>query len=410
MDKLERVVSRVVDEGNCSGCGACAALSKRISMRLAADGFLRPVVDGDTHTVERHAVDDAYAAREFKSVCPGRIVRMPAADNRRIHPTFGPYVQAYQGHAVDGTVRHAGSSGGVLTALSSFLLESSEVSDALVARGRVADPLTTEALFLTDPRQVLETSGSRYAPVAVAAELASTSSSSVIVGKPCEIAAAHQYAELPSRADADRPVYLSFFCAGTPSQIGTEKLVAHLGFERADVVDVRYRGNGWPGDFKMTSANGTESRMSYNDSWGVHLGRDIQWRCKICVDGTGAHADVSVGDFWEADDQGFPKFDDAEGNSVVLARTPRGLELLQRAQESGVLELSAIDLDDVAKIQPLQVERRVTLSARLLGRVLAGKRVPRYTGFELMKASTSATTNQLFRAVVGTARRSLRRR
>jgi coenzyme F420 hydrogenase subunit beta len=36
--------------------------------------------------------------------------------------------------------------------------------------------------------------------------------------------------------------------------------------------------------------------MSYADSWGGILSRHVQFRCKICPDGTGGFADVVCAD------------------------------------------------------------------------------------------------------------------
>ena len=130
--------------------------------------------------------------------------------------------------------------------------------------------------------------------------------------------------------------------------------------------------------------------MSYSESWGEHLGRDVQWRCRLCVDGTGAHADVSVGDFWETDDRGFPLFSEADGRSVAIARTERGERLLRDASEAGYVALRPVDPDAVAAIQPLQTDRKLTLAARLIGRRLAGRSVPRYSGYGLVRLQLSA--------------------
>jgi coenzyme F420 hydrogenase subunit beta len=414
-DRLDAAIQRVVDNGNCSGCGACAMLSERVTMKLSADGFTRPFVaktDRSASFKQSHRAplgDDTKVIDSFKTVCPGRKVEMPPLEGRAVHPIFGPYVKVFQGFATDPSVRHAGSSGGVLTALSAFILEKSGGRGALVSRGQSANPLRTEALILSDPRQVLGTSGSRYAPVAVVSEYDKVPSNGVVVGKPCEISAAFEFSQLEHGRSSGMPILLSFFCAGTPSQHGTDGLVEYFGLGGSAITEVRYRGNGWPGDFTMSSEGEAPKTMTYNESWGFHLGRNIQWRCKICVDGTGAHADVSVGDFWEADENGFPSFDDAAGNSVVIARTHRGAELLEDAVHSGVLQLTGVDLDDVARIQPLQVERRRTLVARLIGRLLAGKRIPKYVGFSLLGAARNAEPSQTVRGVLGTARRSFRR-
>lgn len=399
--RFEAAVRSVVQNDNCSGCGACAALSSRVEMKYDSKGYLRPVVTGAKR------LDETRLVKSFDAICPGRSVRMPKIGSRKLHPIFGPYIESFQGFASDSSTRFNGSSGGVLTALAAYALKSGEADTAVMAQGSSANPQETVAVNLTDPRAVLKSSGSRYAPVAVASEASTGGSNSVFVGKPCEVSAAYEIASRSGSRNSS-PLLLSFFCAGTPSQFGTSRLSEMLSDGGSEIVDVRYRGMGWPGSFRVTQRDGKQGTMSYDDSWGKHLGRDIQWRCKVCIDGTAAHADISVGDFWYADAKGYPSFDDAAGNSVVIARTARGQRFLAAAASEGVVTLQDVRLDDVAAIQPLQVERRVTIAGRLAGRLVAGKRVPRYRGYEMLSTSRAATVMQLLRAFVGTARRSRR--
>lgn len=170
---------------------------------------------------------------------------------------------------------------------------------------------------------------------------------------------------------------------------------------------MRYRGMGWPGDFTVAAADGRTGAMSYHDSWGGNLGRALQWRCKLCPHGTGNHADISVGDYWRSDDNGYPLFEDAAGNSVVIARTRRGHEALLQALEDGVIKIEPIDLEAAARVQPLQRTRGSTLIGRLVGRVMGGRRVPRYRGFHLLEQAVRDPVRAI-RAMGGTAVRTFK--
>lgn len=403
---LEREINLVVKNDNCCGCGGCALISTRVSMELASDGFLRPHLD--TSPVEPSV--DKKEAQTFKRVCPGRRLAAPTGNkNLTAHPIFGSYVSVWEGSAADESIRHAGSSGGVLTALGVWLTETQEVETVTASRPDGARPTRTVPAVVTSRAEALQAAGSRYAPVSNLAAMDLAASSSVLVGKPCEISAASQYLSNESNgALASRPILLSFFCAGTPSQSATDDLVQKLGMRVEDVSEMRYRGQGWPGRFQVRSG-ATTAEMSYQESWGKHLGRQVQWRCKLCVDGVGQHADIAVGDYWKADERGFPKFDNSDGNSVIIARTARGHDLLQRAVRAGIIQASPLDLDRVSGVQPLQVLRRITLPGRLLGRLLAGKRIPRYTGYGLVMTGPRLPVQNL-RAAAGTFARSLRLR
>ena len=374
LDPLRRAVTEVVVNDNCSGCGACTALSTTIRMQTDGAGYRRPVVEEVTGS--------AAARADFRAICPGVQVRAPRAAGIAQHPTMGPFVSAWTAWAADPTIRFAGSSGGVLTALSAWLLETTQASSVVGATMDRSSPTRTVALELRTKAEVLDAAGSRYAPVSNAAH-GELDGSSAFVGKPCEAYAMRRLAA--QRQVAAEPLLLSFFCAGVPSQLATDGLVTASGLRVDDVAALRYRGNGWPGEFVVTDSTGTSKRRSYEDSWGSHLGPRVQGRCKICPDGTGGHADIAVGDYWASDAAGFPLFQDAAGSSVAIARTERGHQVLIAAERAGVVVLGPIDLDSVAAVQPLQVKRIFTLAGRLAGLRAAGRSVPAMPGYSLAR-------------------------
>lgn len=200
------------------------------------------------------------------------------------------------------------------------------------------------------------------------------------------------------------PILLSFFCAGLPSQNATTKVVRLLGGNPEEVTSLRYRGEGWPGRFAI-SQPGLDASLSYSESWGTHLGPTMQWRCKACADGVGESADIVAADFWEADACGYPKFDEGDGVSAVLTRTPAGAALFAEAMAAGVIEATEISVSALYGIQPHQRERRSTMAARLLGVRLGLGTVPRYKGFGLWRHASTSALPDLPRALVGGFRR-----
>lgn len=389
---LADLICRVVASGNCTGCGGCSLISRRVEMNLNDEGFMRPIISPGTD-------HDPEATKLFKAVCPGRRLTASKCGGKR-HPIFGDYIHAWQASAADPEMRHAGSSGGVITALSGWLLDSGQTRSVIGSGISDLNPSRTVPVRIQSKEDALRAAGSRYAPVCNLPSMALSKSENALVGKPCEASAAYQLFQSLGLPESQRPLLLSFFCAGTSSQIATDQLVETLGMNLDEVASVRYRGNGWPGRFETISKSGIKRSMSYADSWGTYLGRELQPRCKICVDGTGGHADIAVGDFWLADSNGFPLFEERDGTSVLIARTARGHALIMDAADANVIRLTSIELDDVATVQPLQVDRKTTLIGRMLGRLAAGKRVPLYFGYGISHLATRAPVRNL-RAAAG---------
>ena len=378
---LNHEIAAVVRSGGCSGCGACCQIDGNLTMTLDAQGYARPVRLDDAGSPS--TLDDATAVQQFRQSCPGvrvEAVRPPGAVR---HPTMGPALATWRAWAADEQVRHSGSSGGVLTALAGWLSERGDTAQVVGAAPSPEDPRRTVSVHIRSRAEALASSGSRYGPVSNAAAPTALDPTGAFLGKPCEASAVRSLALVRGQ---EAPLILSFFCAGTPSQQATDDLVDKLGMpQSAQVTSLRYRGAGWPGRFVARGDDGTEVSASYHDSWGLHLGRTVQWRCKICPDGVGESSDISAADLWRTDARGYPQFDESPGVSALLARTERGLRVVAEAVEAGVLVVEPIDLAELAAVQPLQNKRRETLLGRTLAARLAGRRPPRYRGFGLFR-------------------------
>ncbi|MFF1632835.1 Coenzyme F420 hydrogenase/dehydrogenase, beta subunit C-terminal domain [Leifsonia sp. NPDC058248] len=406
---LDAAIARVVDAGNCSGCGACALLDPGLQMRRNAEGFLRPVRVESSDASAAAATPDDAAAR-FAAACPGVTVVAARPAGAERHPTMGPVVRAWKAWATDNETRHRGSSGGALTAIAAWLLETGQSARMVGATADPAEPRRTVSVTIMSRDQAVAAAGSRYAPTASAAQPAAVQNGSIFVGKPCEASAVRSLVATRPASDAaapgDDPIILSFFCAGTPSQHATEALAQSLGVpDDEPLADLWYRGRGWPGRFTAVRRDGTKADASYDESWGSTLGPAVQWRCKICADGIGESADITAADFWRSDERGYPVFAEGAGRSALIARTERGYDIVLRAIEAGVISVTPMDVDDLAAVQPLQTTRRSTLAGRLLGARLAGGAVPRYRGFGLVRLALPR-----LRESIRTARGTFRRR
>jgi coenzyme F420 hydrogenase subunit beta len=324
------------------------------------------------------------AARVFTSVCPGVTVSANPAVGTLRHPTMGAYVAVWKAWATDPEIRFRGSSGGVLTALSGWLLESGKASRVTGAQA-AADARRSVSVTITTRAEALEASGSRYTPVSSIANPDVLLPGTVVVCKPCEASALKSLVRSQGSVADEEPLSMSFFCAGTPSAQATDRLTEDLGIPlKSHVDELWYRGHGWPGQFSARSGEIVVS-TDYDDSWGKNLGPTTQWRCKMCPDGVGESADIVAADFWGADERGYPLFVEGDGVSALVARNDRGLAVILEASAAGVIQLERIEMDSLASVQPLQRERRRFLAARMLGSLLGGRRAPKYRGFGLIR-------------------------
>ena len=401
MNALPPTLQRVMRAQTCSGCGLCAGIDPAIRLARDAKGWLRPQATGPIAPET-----DALMAR----ACPGARVSpwQPAPPNVTIDPIWGPHIRVLTAHATDAGIRHTASSGGALSGLALHLLGTGRVSRVLHVGMDPDAPLLTRIVRSMGRSDVLRAAGSRYAPASPLAELRAELESPgdlLFIGKPCDVGALREFMAADPAVAARFPYLLSFFCAGTPSQDGTDRIVRHLGAEPTDVRSFRYRGDGWPGYATAHLANGETRRMSYADSWGDILSHEVQFRCKICPDAVGGAADVAAADAWYGGDSGYPAFDEADGRSLVMTRTASGDALVREAEAAGAIASEPLDIGEIIKMQPSQARRKQLAASRMAAMKLMLNPVPVVSGLGVGAAMRQVNPLASLKSMVGTARR-----
>lgn len=385
----------------CSGCGVCAHLHPdELQMVDLPDVGRRPLpIVGVTGPTTGAGV----------AACPGRELHHPpgALDAAPFRGEWGPILGLYECWASDPEVRHRGSSGGVVTALAAHAVESGTAVGALQVRASQKDPLRNETVLNRSPEEILTSAGSRYAPASPCERLDLVEEADgpcVVVGKPCDIAGTRKASEQrPALADKVA-VTIGIFCAGTPSTEATRSVVADLGIDPDTVSRVDYRGEGWPGEFRVETHDGRRASTSYAESWGK-LTKHRQWRCLICPDHTGEFADLSVGDPWYR-----PVIEGEAGRSLVVIRTERGRRLLDSALAGGALEGAPLALDKLPASQPNLESTRGAVWGRVLSMRLLGMPAPEFRGMPSFRLWWRLPLRARLTSTLGTARRIFLRR
>ena len=229
----------------------------------------------------------------------------------------------------------------------------------------------------------------------------------VFVGKPCDVAGAASFAAKNEAVASGLGVSISIFCAGTPSLAATRELLSHLGVqERDEVTEVRYRGRGWPGRMSVRFRSANTGRLqsastSYEEGWGDILQKHTQWRCRLCADHIGEHADLSIGDPWYR-----PVADGDPGQSLIVVRTERGRQILREAMQAGVVHLEPRTVATLAASQPNLERTKGAVYARCLTARLVGAAAPTYRGSALHRVWWRALSPaDKFKSFAGTLKR-----
>ncbi len=402
-------ITSVVARNQCTGCGACAgAFPKFIRMVEDATHGQRPVV------VQSKA--GHLASQKAKAVCAGEGSDwhiLPVRDE--IDAAWGPVLKTWEGWAEDAEIRHLGSSGGAVTGLGLFALESGYAGGVVHVAACANDPRLNETVISHDRQGLMRGAGSRYgqaSPVDALERIMSSDEKVVFVGKPCDVAsitkAMHNDAELADKI----ALTIAIFCAGAPNLFATDALLKRLEVPKnATISDLRYRGKGWPGLMQATwtDEEGQEHKsrgLPYGAGWGGILQSHRRWRCRVCADHTGAFADISVGDPWHAP----PTGDQDAGRSLIVARTMRGQAFAEAASHAGAIAVRVRARDVIARAQPnLSAANGAVWGRRVAMRAL-GLAAPQDRGQKLFAQWWALSGKQKIQSILGTWKRVVRHR
>lgn len=394
-----RSIQQVLDADLCLGCGACSfAVPSKINMQMDSAGYLRPNISD--------RLSDAEETTAL-AVCPGINVEH-APELAPKDEMWGPIISSQAGWSTNPDLRFKASSGGGLSALAGYLLNRGLVDAVLHVGVSDTDPLLNEYRISQTAEEVSQNAGSRYAPAAPITGLSEALQKHqrlAFIGKPCDVVAMRKLASQDERVKNQVLYHLAFMCAGVPSIKGTHAVLTHLNTKVEQVVNFRYRGNGWPGLAMATRKDGTTQSMTYDDSWGKILNKHLQFRCKICFDGTGEFADLTCADAWYGNSGGYPSFEEAQGRSLILARTKIGQSLLDHALRDGEIETVALPIEDLPKIQPYQANRKKLALSRLLAVKIALRNTPKYSRGSMLRLARLASIKETLKSFGGTLKR-----
>jgi len=314
------------------------------------------------------------------------------------------------GHALDAVTRFEGSSGGFISALLIHALQIGLVDRVVHVGPDPGAPTRNITAISRSPQEVLMRAGSRYtasSPLAQIDEILAEGGRLAFVGKPCDVSALRQFARTDARVDAHVALMLSFFCGGIPSHDGVGRILKTMGASPEAVTAFRYRGQGWPGTARAIMADGAIHEMTYAVSWGEHLSKEVQFRCKICPDAVGGVADIACADAWYGDEEGYPSFEEEEGRSLVITRTEAGDRLLGGAIATGAVAIESLEPDEIVRMQPFQARRKRLVLARSAALPLTLQPAPRMRGLKVWAAARGAGLGEQLRNLAGTVRRTL---
>jgi len=324
----------------CTACGACAAVcpTAAVTMQENPAGFMVACV----------AADQCISCGLCRKVCPSipeNTAKFAGAD--LLH---GVCVEGFVGYAADDAIRLGGQSGGIVTALLTYLLESGKVDAALVA-GFDEESHRPKAVLAETKEQVLASAGSYYTQLPILPKLREAKGKRVAaVTLGCQNEA---LTLMEQTAPYLVPEYrIGLICAGQNSGAMIDDICEKAGCTEPTAFRFRDKqAGGWPGAITVTDADGVHElpnkyRHSIKAVYECH-------RCLLCFDQMNTRADLVCGDPWNIAGKDTP-----EGHTVILVRTEKGLQLLRDAEAAGVVVLEKLPITEIMRGQTVDNRHR----------------------------------------------------
>lgn len=315
-------ISEIVYNGRCVSCGMCSAVCPTQAVTMVfeqEEGLFMPMVD------ENKCVSCSLCVRS----CPSNMNSTEATD------LIGKHISLQLAHSTDDGIRYQATSGGVISSLVCYLLESGEVDAVLLvckddtsANGASAKILTKDGL--DEYKSNIRDYASRYVVVPLLEKLRSLRKEYkrvCVIGTPCQINA------LNLHNDQDI-VTIGVTCSGGMRYHATKQYKKMCGYAEASMY---YRGNGWPGKNSLLTEDGAIEHNHLGSLFERMFSSQIfkNSGCRNCIDHFAEHADISLCDFWEKEEVE----NETVGNSCVIVRTERGRRIFDSAQTNGNIEV-----------------------------------------------------------------------
>lgn len=397
-------ISKTVETHLCTGCGGCAGLFPNdvTMIERPKEGRRPAVLNKNTHDLD--------------AICAASGIDYGQLDlETQEEQDWGPVLATYIGHAADPAVRFKASSGGAISAIMQHMIEVQDVDGFLNIGQSSQNAKFNEARLTRTKDDILNSAGSRYAQASPLERLWEVGSGQTVgfVGKPCDVATMQKIRQARPEMRKRVPLTISLLCAGPANGEGVSALLSKLDVaQNAAVNTLRFRGEGWPGTMQATytkSCGTTETsrELSYAEGWGNVLQQHRLWPCRICSDHVGFFADISVGDPWHM----APEGNTAEGESLIVARTPYGKAIIEDAILCGVLVAEEVGNDALPKAQPNLLKARANAYGRRLTMRLMGLSVPHDKNDGLFGCwMRSLTLREKVSSILGTAKRIIRQK
>jgi len=345
-----KTIETVVENRMCTGCGTCtvACPNGAIAMQESPAGFPRPMIDESL----------CNECGLCLSVCSGvhYLFSLPEDVDSLLMPKPR---KVYLARANDEQIHTLGQSGGLITGLLAYLLDTEQISHALVTRMPGDGSLRPEAYFARTRKELMESVGSKYCQNPLNETLRRWPEDScgvAMVGLPCHIHGIRNLERmLRERWENAFELVIGLFCMQAGGYRGIDYLLRHR-VKDIEVRRIHHRRKtaaGERGCPAIEYADGTYQDFPVDFLWEFFNHMWSPLRCRFCFDQMNRMSDIAVGD-----PNGYSEQVLHDGLTVAAVYTERGQKFLKEAEQNGALMLQESDVKTMWAGQNVATQRK----------------------------------------------------
>jgi len=329
----------VLDEGLCTGCGACVGLCPY------------QVIYHD-RTVQLHSCD--LEDGKCYAFCPRTAtdlttLRKLLFEQEDLTPEIGAVKGYYFSQAVDPELRAVAQHGATVTALMQLALAEGLIDSGIISSRN--QEFMQNGVIINDREALLKNAGSKFTvspTIAAFNQLVTEDKGKVgVVATPCQaLALAKMKLVKEDNPKIDQlKLVIGLYCAWTLSAEKYTKLLIekNIDLESITKMDIPAGKN----ILEIFINNDTKS-IPFDEVQGC-----IRESCQYCMDSTAEYADVSVGSARFAG-----SWEEVRQWNQLIVRTAKGRELVELAVKRGILEVREATVGSLKELKDAAVRKK----------------------------------------------------
>jgi coenzyme F420-reducing hydrogenase beta subunit len=290
-----------------------------------------------------------------------------------IHKYIGDYESSWLMYSQVEEIRQNAASGGVITSLLAYLLESDKIDGALVLTSSVvANEVVTQYEIATSQEDLVRAQGSKYITTNFSRDavplIKAFKGRLGVVLLPCDSWTVNRLRSNNEEINQKIVIRITLFCGHISDPGLTRMMIQRRKPQGVSLMDFRYREGHWRGNTRYDLEDQSSIEKPFNEfSKYQNLYFYCARKCLRCHDHTGYDSDLSVGDVWLM----AMKHNPIKHNAVIV-RNSETRALVENAIDENYLTGHQVPIEMVADAQSRSLPLHYNVSARARAGKLLG--------------------------------------